>query len=172
MPRRQTREGITFEQFTRYASTLGAILLGLWAAFTYYDTANRELRKPFNDAQLTLCKEASDAAATLASVEPITDTDRIGPTDKVEDAWRVARIRFEQLYWGSLAIVEDENVEDRMVKFRTLLSHHEDEMRTNKFNVGIRWVIQNAALDIAHACRGLVSKTWQISLPALAGKGS
>ena len=36
---------MTFDRLTKLATTLGAILLGLWAAFTYYDTANRDLRK-------------------------------------------------------------------------------------------------------------------------------
>jgi hypothetical protein len=150
---------------------LGAIALGLWAAFTYYDTANRELEKSFNDAQLTLCKEASDAAATLASVVPTTATQPIEPTDKIEDPWRIARVRFEQLYWGSLAIVENEEVEARMVEFRTLLTQHEDQLREDRLNVGLRPFIRNAALNIAHACRSLVSKTWQINLPTLSEKG-
>jgi hypothetical protein len=30
--------------------------------------------------------------------------------------------------------------------------------------------LQVAALDLAHACRDLVSKTWQLSLPILVGK--
>jgi hypothetical protein len=162
-----------FEKLAKLASTLGAIALGLWAAFTYYDTANRDVQKSFNDAQLALCKEASDAAATLASVTPlpIPDNAAIKPTDKIEDAWRIARVRFEQLYWGSLAIVENSDVESRMVEFRTLLTSHEEEMRADKLNVGLRPFIRNAALNIAHACRDLVSKTWQINLPTLSGKG-
>lgn len=61
---------MTFDRLTKLATTLGAILLGLWAAFTYYDTANRDLRKPFNDLQLTLlqgsfrrCRNACFGAA-------------------------------------------------------------------------------------------------------------
>lgn len=103
-------------------------------------------------------------------MQPIPEKGTLGPSDKIEDVWRQARIRFEQLYWGSLAIVENEEVETRMVEFRTLLVHHEDDLRAGTLNVGLRPFVRNAALNIAHACRGLVGKTWQISLPALTGK--
>ena len=171
MPDGLSKVATIAERFTKFASMFGAIALGLWAAFTYYDTANRDLNKSFNDAQLTLCKEASDAAATLASVAPTAEKTPLGPADKIEDPWRIARVRFEQLYWGSLAIVENDAVETRMVEFRTLLTNHEEDIRANKLNVGLRPFIRNAALNIAHACRDLVSKTWRISLPALTGKG-
>jgi hypothetical protein len=163
---------MTLDQFVKFASIAGGIILGAWAVLTYYDTANRDLEKPFNDAQLALCKDASDAAATLATIAPRPVKTDLSPTDKLEDPWRVARVRFEQLYWGSLAMFENADVEDKMVKFRTLLRANEDDIAANKLNTATRPFLQNAALAIAHACRDLVSKTWKITLPELTGKGA
>jgi hypothetical protein len=161
---------MTFDQFAKLGSMVGAIVVGAAAAFTYYDTANRELEKPFNDLQLNLCKEASDAAATLAAFTPRSEKTPPLPSDKLEDPWRAARLRFDQLYWGSLAIVENSAVETSMVKFRKMLRNHEDEIYEKKLNTGVQALMLGAALELAHACRELVSKTWQLRLPDLSGK--
>ena len=161
---------VTFEQWTKVLSICGALIVGGAAAFTYYDTANRELEKPVNDMRLSLCKEATDAAATLAIFVPQPEKNPMLSTDKIEDPWRLARVRFEQLYWGSLAIVEDRDVEDKMVKFRADFVRHEDDIRDNKLNVGLRAFLLQSVLDLSRACRGLVSKSWRLQLPILEGK--
>jgi hypothetical protein len=159
---------MTFDRIAKVGSVLGTIAVGAGAAYTYYDTANRDLQKSFNDAQLNLCKDASDTAATLAAIAPRSPA--AGVDGKNDDPWHLARQRFEQLYWGSLAIVENIAVESEMVQFRALLIDHEDEIRANKLNPGLRVIWLQKALAISHACRDLVSKTWQLSLPSLVGK--
>jgi len=159
---------MTFDQFAKVASMAGTILVGAGAAYTYYDTANRDLQKSFNDTQLNLCKEAADTAATLAAVAPQPPT--VAADGKFDDPWHLARARFEQLYWGSLSIVESTDVENTMVLFRRLLVDNEEQIRAGKLNTGTQAMAQQDALAISHACRALVSKTWQLSLPKLTGK--
>jgi hypothetical protein len=159
---------MTVDEFTKIASLIGAVILGGGAAFTYYDTANRELAKPFNDAQLSLCKEASDTAAALALTVP-TSGQQIGARGP-EESGGIARARFEQLFWGSLAIVENDAVASKMVQFRNLVLVREKETGANQPSVAdAQGGLQRAAIGIAHACRDLVSKTWQLKLPSLTG---
>jgi len=119
---------------------------------------------------LNLCREASDTVATLASIAPRPSANVLSPTEKIEDAWQLARIRFEQLYWGSLAIVENKNVEAEMVAFRQVLIPLESEIRAGSLTDLPRASLQRAALNIAHACRDLISESWQLELPTLPGK--
>jgi hypothetical protein len=161
---------MTIDEFVKLASMVGGIFVGVAAVIAYYETASRELKKPFNDAQLSLCREASDTAATLASVAPRPSVNALGPTEKIEDAWQLARIRFEQLYWGSLAIVENGDVEAKMVRFRGMLIPRESEIRAGSLADAQRSSLQQAALNISHACRALVSESWQLKLPILPGK--
>jgi hypothetical protein len=151
---------MTVDEKVKIASVIGAVIVGAATAYTYFDTANREVEKPFNDAQLRLCIDASDVAAHVASVPP----------SERDDRWMPARMRFEELYWGSLAIVENANVEGMMVRFRNLLLPMETKVRANTLSDIERRQLQNAALNIAHACRALVSKTWRLRLPTLSGK--
>src|SRR5580700_9118977 len=59
-------------------------------------------RQPFLQKQLDLCFAASATVAKLAT--------EINPKE-----WETARLQFWQLYWGTLCIVEDHEVETAMV---------------------------------------------------------
>jgi hypothetical protein len=98
---------------------------GLGALIAHDDKGTREPKKPFHEAQLDLCRDASEAAATLASLTPRGEAS----SEQSEAPWEKARARFEQLYWGSLAVVEDEDLEGRMVDFRERLVAYEKELR-------------------------------------------
>ena len=106
--------------------------------------ANTELeaQKPFYQRQLDLCNEASSVAATLATPDIRNKAD----VDKARgDFWR--------LYWGPLSTVEDDQVETAMVEFGRCLDKHCNEP------------IENKSLELAHACRDLISKSWNLNLP-------
>ena len=126
--------------------------------------------KPVNDMRPGFGKkEATDAAANLAIFVPQPEKNPMPRRDKIEDPWRLARVRFEQLYWGSLAIVEDRDVEDKMVKFRANFVRHEDDIRDNKLNVGLRAFLLQSVLNLSRACRGWF-ESWRLQLPILEGK--
>jgi hypothetical protein len=88
--------GLSVDEIVKLASLIGAVFFALGALIAYYDKGTREQKKPFHEAQLDLCRDASEAAATLASLTPR----REGSSEQTEDTWEKARARFEQLYWG------------------------------------------------------------------------
>jgi hypothetical protein len=129
---------------------IGALIaLGgfLWGMFTYFDAREREAEtrrieatKSFLERQLQLYTEATQIAATLATVT----------TDSIEDK---TIQRFWQLYWGELALVENADVEKAMVKFGQGLQ--------NGYN---KPQLQQLSLALAHACRESLAISWGINL--------
>jgi hypothetical protein len=154
------------DEFVKLASMIGGVFLAAGALIAYYDKGTREQKKPFREAQLSLCRDASEAAAILASLTPR----REGGGAPSEDTWEKARARFEQLYWGSLAVVEDKGLEARMVDFREQLIKYEKELRAGTLGEDKRLDLQQLALRIAHASRALIAKGWRLVLPEPKGK--
>ena len=130
--------------------------IGLSAAFIvgivqYVETARRDYRKPFLTAQLELCLGASESAARIAHTTDKRDYDK-------------ARTRFLELYWGGLAMVEDQCVTDKMIAFN-------DELELIGFaDVESRSELQTRALHVAFACRRLIAKSWSDIGPLDYGK--
>jgi hypothetical protein len=145
---------LSLDDKIKITTVIGGIIVGVGAVVSYVDTANREIKKAYNEKKLSECVEASDVAATL--------TDRpLG--SQPSDAWNKAHARFEILYWGSLAMFEDSNVESAYVSFRQMLN-------TESKSQAAVTQLQQAALTVSHACRELVSDTWTLDLPTLKGK--
>ncbi len=111
-----------------------------------------EAQKPFLRRQMELCFEASAVASTLA-------------TSNDQKVWTETKSRFYQLYWGELAIVEDIKVETQMVKFERLMQEQ------NPSNLPAKQLAARA-LQISHACRALISASWEIPLEELTTKGA
>jgi hypothetical protein len=115
------------------------IIGGLWTLTTFSfgrrdlsKTRLIEAQKPFNEKRLQYYLEATSITSTIATSE----------NDAVVIA---AKARFWALYWGELALFEDDDVEDAMVKFGTALeTGHTDKLR--------EW-----SLTVAHACRSRLS---------------
>lgn len=147
------RQGVLF----RYAAILGAIGTFIWGAYTHFDGLHREQEKqarereqaiavekiaaskPFLERQLRLFEEATQVSAYLSTVSDSPD--------------RVKKLeRFEQLYWGELALVEKGPVEAAMVQFRQSLMAGAplEELRRH-------------SLAIAHACREELAESWGVS---------
>jgi hypothetical protein len=147
------RQGVLF----RYVAILGAIGTFIWGAYTHFDGLQREQEKqarerersiavqkiaasePFLERQLKLFEEATQTAAYLSTVSDSPDRAK-----KLE--------RFEQLYWGELALVEKGPVEAAMVQFRKSLmaGAPQEELRLR-------------SLAIAHACREELAESWEVS---------
>jgi hypothetical protein len=144
----------TFEDKIKLITVAGGVLVGIGAVLSYVDTANREIKKSYAEKRLSLCIDASDSAATLA------DREYGAPPS---NSWNMARARFETLYWGSLAIFENTDVESKYVGFRKLLvipAQSESDVYT----------LRQAALAVSHACRRLVSEAWTLDLSVLKSK--
>jgi hypothetical protein len=87
-PRATTRE---HWEFVFKAVQSVAIVIGvLWAAYTFWDTRNRELRKPYEEKKLTFYTDAVRVLAHLAAVP--------GSSSEAE-----TETRFWELFWGGVA---------------------------------------------------------------------
>jgi hypothetical protein len=74
--------------------------------------------------------------------------------------------KFEELYWGRLAIVESDDVANEMVAFRQELvslvsAKSEDEQSA------ARLTLRNTSLDLAHRCRETVAASFKVELKDL-----
>lgn len=127
------------------AVTAMSTLLGIawqWrqAQIARSNSALFEARQPFLTRQLELYGETAKVAARIATS---------GDEAELSDA----RSRFWQLYWGELALVEDRDVEAAMVAFGDALK---DDARQSK--------LQPLSLDLAHAIRRSLDRSWGISV--------
>jgi hypothetical protein len=130
------------------AAAAATALVGIWQFRNQREQSNRQ---PFLQKQLELCFEASDTAARLA-----TETDRT--------EWEKARLRFWRLYWGTLSIVEDTNVEKAMMALGELVPDRpvpQPELPMKS--------LEEPSLSLAHAARILILKSWNVDLPPLKG---
>ncbi len=110
----------SFEQTLKLLTVFGTVLSFAWGVVIWQDKSNKELAqakteaerfavsrrieatKPFLDRQLKLYTEASQVAAKIATS---TNVNEVADANK----------RFWELYWGELALVENQDVEAAMV---------------------------------------------------------
>lgn len=129
--------------------SLLTVAVGIFQFSAQQSQANRQ---PFLQRQLELVFKASETAAILA-------------TERDPASWESARKTFWQLYWGPLSIVEDRDVEAAMVSFGRLLPRQPIPPDTLPMAA-----LEQPSLRLALAARGLVLKSWGISLPQLEAK--
>jgi hypothetical protein len=123
-PSRQAR---TIAQFWVLVVQAFAIIGGgLWAAYTYHnqtkdqqqhaieqaEAVKRELRRPYDEKQLSLYLEAARVVADLAVLPKGEERDK-------------AERRFWELYWGELAFVEStpSNPPETGIPIETMMRH-------------------------------------------------
>jgi hypothetical protein len=154
------RERLKFERqgvVLRYVAILGAVATFFWGAFQYFHGIDLErakqrkeqeaatavqkitASKPFLERQLKLFEETTQTAAFIATMPDSPERPK-----KLE--------RFEQLYWGELALVEHGPVEAAMVEFRAGLKANATDEE-----------LQRLSLGIARACRDELAKSWNVS---------
>lgn len=140
------KSGPSLALIVPWVLSLLTVGVGIFQFSTQQAQANRQ---PFLQRQLELVFQASNAAAILAT-EP----------DPVE--WEKARRTFWRLYWGPLSIVEDREVEAAMVVFGRGVPTA--PVTADKLPMA---ELRQPSLRLALAARGLVLKSWGISLPEL-----
>jgi hypothetical protein len=137
------------------AVTVGTFAIGVWQ-FNANETSKREdrfladnaqieqrqaaARQPYLDRQLQLYTEAGRSAATLAS-----SSDPKALAD--------ARERFWQLYFGDLAMVEDQDVDSAMKEFGDALANHASQGD-----------LQMCSLRLSHRLRRSIETAWGTKL--------
>lgn len=149
---KSTRQG----WFMRNAPLLTFLLasiglpIGLWQ---YFEKAENEYKRPLWEKQLDYYFEATRAAATLAVL-------RNEEAESSQAEWQKARTRFWELYYGELAIVEDQAVSQAMVVFGKCLRDYEFDQCDQK-------QLKHLSLELASACRNSVGKSWKQPLEVL-----
>jgi hypothetical protein len=118
----------------------------VWGSWSNQRQANK---LSFLNKQLELSFQASETSARLA-----TETDR--------EKWKEAQGTFWRLYWGPLSIVEDPAVEAAMVRLGGLVPPPGAEVPRLPMTV-----LQQPSLQLGHATRDLVLRSWNVDLPAL-----
>ncbi len=134
------------DQSIKALSLIGAVVTFAWGVYQFIaaqhgqsETRRIEATKPFLERQLKLYTDATQATATLATSSRPEEID-------------AATKRFWSLYWGELALVEDQRVEAAMVQFGRLM---------NQGSAGKD--LQQASLALAHACRNSLAESWGVS---------
>lgn len=107
---------------------------------------NREFKKALWEKQLTYYLEAAQAASTLASFNENDEKD-------IQPERTKARIRFWQLYYGELAVIEDSNVSNAMVRYGRCLRDY-DLRKCNQSD------LKQYARVLAQECRNAVARSW------------
>ena len=130
--------------FFDFLVALIGVPIGLWQ---YFEKAENEYRRPLWEKQLNYYLEATRAAATIAHLR--SDGSDLGKTEFFK-----AEIRFWELYYGELVVVEDPSVSQAMVNFGKCLRDYELDRCDEK-------QLQRLSLDLAKVCRNSVSASWK-----------
>lgn len=110
------------------------------------------LKRPFYEIQLDLCVAAADAAGSYATAHD-------------EGKAAGARDRFDELYHGSLVLVEDRDVAGAMIDYRRQM------LALGSESLADRRRLASAALAVSNACRELIERSWTLDLPSLRDLG-
>ena len=143
------------EKYGLTISSLLAVAAFFWGIYEYKDTAKQKLlaqkndaertaetrrieaTRPYLDKQLELYTEATKVTATIATSADIKEIEK-------------ATKRFEELYWGELALVERSDVASAMISFRKAF---DTKMAQS--------ALAPLALALAHACRDELAESWR-----------
>lgn len=104
-----------------------------------------ERQKPFLERQMDLYFEAVEVTAAIANLEESAGQKKL-------------ETRFWQLYWGALAVVEDQAVVNAMVSYGDALKGLQ------------RSKLKGHSIALAHACRDSLQKLWNTDLGKLVDK--
>jgi hypothetical protein len=109
------------------------------------EEAQREAKKPFYEEQLALYLEATNVTSRIAV--PLNEDDK-----------RRAIVRFWQLYWGQLALVESPEVASAMVAFKEVLQDTSlsEEIREKE--------LKKHTINLARKCRDSLRESWNVEL--------
>jgi hypothetical protein len=126
---------------------IGGVASFLWGIYVWQqqailtaETRRIEATKPFLERQLKLYTEASQVVAVLATSQDPEET--LG-----------ARKRFLQLYWGELALVENDNVAKAIAKVKEAMDKGSEQE-----------YLTSLSLNLAQACRNSLARSWGVDI--------
>jgi hypothetical protein len=135
------------EQALKVFGVLVAAAGFLWGIYQYFDTRDREIEntrveaaRPFLERQLKLYTEASRVTSVLATSASI-------------DELQAAEKRFWELYWGELALVENDHVKKAMEAFGSSLDSEAPQQQ-----------LKQLSFALAGALRASLADSWGVDL--------
>ena len=153
-PHQQHERSMTEEAYRKNSIRLqkfgmvGALIGAAIALWQYRDTSQKQFQAPIWQKQVELYTSATDTIARLAfTMDP--------------DEWSKARLRFWELYAGSLILVEDNKVAGGMVEFGERIKTIGGDLakRDKEF--------ERAALELSYTFRKSIEDSVGSNLPAL-----
>ena len=130
---------LRWEKQRFWLTAVGGLLLFFIGLWQFSITSRNDFAKPLLTKQLDLCIEASESAARLAQ-EAEPDLSAKNPTAAT----------YLSLYYGKLAVVEDQCLYQSMVRFKGQVFDKRPSSVSSP----------RAALQIAFACRRMLTKGW------------
>jgi hypothetical protein len=130
-------------------AVIGVAAAVTWIVYVFFSEGTRYSIQQYYDLKLKLTVEAARTTAQIAtSDQPVT--------------LRAAAIRFDELYWGELVLVEDSKLEGAMVDFRRLIASDNNELDFAKLVAGQidRTKLRSAALRVSRAGFDLLQPSW------------
>ena len=115
-------------------TALIAILGLVFSIFQFIQVQKIEAAKPYLVKKLAWCEEIVEITSFIA-------TAKTNPKDEL--------LRFKQMYWGVLGLVEKKELSNAMISFDKALKAMEAQES-----------LGNKSLTIAHACRKELTSEW------------
>jgi hypothetical protein len=146
-----------------------SIFTAIWIAFQFFDAKQKdreqldrqlaaqesEARKPFNDLQLKMYQEMARIGGDLVLLGPSTTS----------GAYVEVQSRFDALYWSSLSMVEDRQVELAMINLDRALQNfgYDSRKLLNADDSQLRKV-RDRVYCLALAMKGSIGAAWKVNL--------
>src|SRR5262245_37048217 len=130
---------------------LAAVATAAWTVYLYAagqaekaNTALLQAQQPFLTAQLNLYSEVLGVVGKLVTL-PRNDGE-----------WAKSEVRFWQLYWSELSLVESADVEQGMVRLA-------NQLNTYKKDGSNLAALETCAYELAHDVRRSMQDRWQVA---------
>jgi hypothetical protein len=147
----------SFDNGFKVITAAAAVYLAVLAGWRFLDERRREVARSFAEKQLTLCLDAAEAGATIAA----SYNHVFGISH--HELHKSSR-RFQELYYGSLATVEDEGVAKAMIEFQKS-AHQGGWGNSNQHDdPNLKQILDCEIINLADACRKMIQSNWEIQI--------
>jgi hypothetical protein len=129
---------------------IGVAASVIWVVYVFFSEGTRYSAQKYYDLKYQLSVEAAKSVAQMASSSHAATI-------------RAAAIRFDELYWGELVLVEDITLEGAMVEFRELIANPDsNELEIEKLIAMQidRTKLRTYALRVSRAGFNLLQPNW------------
>lgn len=138
---------MTVENTIKSFGALVALAGFIFGVFKFLQVQAIEAEKPYLERKLAWCEEAVETTSRIAISSTPSDVDIV---------------RFWEMYWGVMGMIENESVTPAMIAFGEALKAGEPAMDAAKNDPHASGLTKRS-LDLAHACRRELSLEWSTS---------